>query len=175
MSKTNKAGGELKALIWHCRFHPTDGFHEIGCPHKDWTKDELQKALETKKRFEEEHFKELARPAQAVSEEEIYGYFFQLFGYMFTKAELADKEMNCTKDDAKVMRKLSKELASKLHRPELDEEKVINMYAEIECGDRYNNLHSVTQLRCRTQAKQWHKALTDAYRSGGLWKEKKNG
>ncbi len=19
--------------VWHCRFHPTDWFHEVGCPH----------------------------------------------------------------------------------------------------------------------------------------------
>jgi hypothetical protein len=30
---------------WNCRFHPTDYWHEWGCPHKDWSTDELQKAL----------------------------------------------------------------------------------------------------------------------------------
>lgn len=31
---------------WNCRFHPTDGWHEVGCPHKtDWTRDQLQEAL----------------------------------------------------------------------------------------------------------------------------------
>ncbi len=30
---------------YSCRFHPTDGFHEVGCPHKEWTKEELQNAL----------------------------------------------------------------------------------------------------------------------------------
>ena len=46
---------ELKPLIWHCRFHPTDWFHEIGCPHQEWTKEQLQSALENKKRFEQEN------------------------------------------------------------------------------------------------------------------------
>ena len=41
-------------ITWHCRFHPTDWWHEVGCPHKPWTKEELQSAIETKKRFE--HF-----------------------------------------------------------------------------------------------------------------------
>lgn len=34
---------------WNCRFHPTDWWHEVGCPHKDWTKEELQEALVTAK------------------------------------------------------------------------------------------------------------------------------
>ena len=34
---------------WNCRFHPTDWWHEVGCPHKTWTNDELWKALVTAK------------------------------------------------------------------------------------------------------------------------------
>lgn len=31
---------------YSCRFHPTDGWHEVGCPHvKQWSKEELQEAL----------------------------------------------------------------------------------------------------------------------------------
>lgn len=30
---------------WHCRFHPTESFHEVGCPHIEWTAEQLQKAL----------------------------------------------------------------------------------------------------------------------------------
>ena len=30
---------------WACRFHPTDWFHEVGCPHCEWTKEQLQEAL----------------------------------------------------------------------------------------------------------------------------------
>jgi hypothetical protein len=30
---------------WNCRFHPTDYWHEVGCPHREWTKEQLQKAL----------------------------------------------------------------------------------------------------------------------------------
>jgi len=36
-------------LRWSCRFHPTDWFHEIGCPHMEWTKEQLQEALELAK------------------------------------------------------------------------------------------------------------------------------
>lgn len=34
---------------WNCRFHPTNWWHETGCPHKDWTKEELLEALKTAK------------------------------------------------------------------------------------------------------------------------------
>jgi metal-sulfur cluster biosynthetic enzyme len=30
---------------WNCRHHPTDWWHENGCPHKDWTKEEIHRAL----------------------------------------------------------------------------------------------------------------------------------
>ncbi len=36
-----------------CRHHPTDGWHEIGCPDKEWTKEDLQKALDQQKRNNE--------------------------------------------------------------------------------------------------------------------------
>jgi len=38
---------------WTCRFHPTDWFHETGCPHKKWSKKDLLSALIIKKKFEE--------------------------------------------------------------------------------------------------------------------------
>lgn len=44
-------------VTWNCRFHPTDGWHEIGCPHQFWTADELRSALITKKRFEQSGLK----------------------------------------------------------------------------------------------------------------------
>jgi hypothetical protein len=31
---------------WYCRHHPTDWFHEIGCPHMKWTVEQLQDALD---------------------------------------------------------------------------------------------------------------------------------
>lgn len=34
---------------YSCRFHPTDWWHEVGCPHKEWTVEELQKALDSAK------------------------------------------------------------------------------------------------------------------------------
>lgn len=39
-------------VTWNCRFHPFNWWHEIGCPHKEWTKEELLDALIFKKRFE---------------------------------------------------------------------------------------------------------------------------
>lgn len=34
---------------FNCRFHPTDWWHEVGCPHRDWTKEELRAALVSQK------------------------------------------------------------------------------------------------------------------------------
>ena len=39
-------------VTWVCRFHPTDWFHEIGCPHKTWTREQLLDALIAKKKFD---------------------------------------------------------------------------------------------------------------------------
>lgn len=39
-----------KKPTYSCRFHPTDWWHEVGCPHKEWTKEELQRALDNAKR-----------------------------------------------------------------------------------------------------------------------------
>ena len=36
--------------IWHC--HPSTGTHDVGCSHKDCTKEELWEALVLKKKFE---------------------------------------------------------------------------------------------------------------------------
>jgi len=44
-------------LHWSCRFRPTDWWHEIGCPHKEWSAEELLSALLTKKEFEESNLK----------------------------------------------------------------------------------------------------------------------
>ncbi len=35
--------------VYNCRFHPVHSWHEVGCPHQDWTKEELQKALDAAK------------------------------------------------------------------------------------------------------------------------------
>jgi hypothetical protein len=36
-----------------CRIHPTHGWHEVGCPHRQWTHQELQHALDNAKRSNE--------------------------------------------------------------------------------------------------------------------------
>jgi hypothetical protein len=47
---SSKKMDELKEkVLFCCRFHPTDGFHEVGCPHRDWTKEELIDALKMAK------------------------------------------------------------------------------------------------------------------------------
>lgn len=48
-------------IIWNCRFHPSNGWHEVGCPHVEWTKEQLQETLESKKRFEQEQVEKLQR------------------------------------------------------------------------------------------------------------------
>lgn len=37
-------GNRKPERTWHCRFHPVDWFHEVGCPHVDWTEDQLRQA-----------------------------------------------------------------------------------------------------------------------------------
>jgi hypothetical protein len=31
--------------IWHCRFHPFDWWHEVGCPHMDWSQNRDDKLI----------------------------------------------------------------------------------------------------------------------------------
>ena len=38
---------------FNCRIHPTDGWHEVGCPDKEWTRDQLLDALKKAKRSNE--------------------------------------------------------------------------------------------------------------------------
>lgn len=40
---------DFENITWNCRFHPTDWWHEVGCPHQEWTKDQLQDALHAAK------------------------------------------------------------------------------------------------------------------------------
>ena len=37
--------------IYHCRFHPTDWFHEVGCQHQEWTDKEKLHAEEVRGSF----------------------------------------------------------------------------------------------------------------------------
>jgi len=50
---------EETEIIWNCRYHPTDWWHEVGCPHMKWTKKDLQSALESKIRFEQSKLGEI--------------------------------------------------------------------------------------------------------------------
>jgi hypothetical protein len=55
---------ELKEkVVFHCRFHPTDGFHEVGCSHLDWTKEELIDAIKMAKVTHEVLVKQLSKYA----------------------------------------------------------------------------------------------------------------
>lgn len=38
---------------YNCRFHPTDGWHEVGCPHINWSKKQLQEALNNSRQSNE--------------------------------------------------------------------------------------------------------------------------
>lgn len=40
-------------VTWCCRFHPTDWFHEVGCPHQEWTKEQLLQAVIAQKKFKQ--------------------------------------------------------------------------------------------------------------------------
>ena len=42
-----------KKLNWGCRFHPVNWWHQVGCPHQEWTREDLYSALITKVEFEE--------------------------------------------------------------------------------------------------------------------------
>lgn len=50
--RKNSESQNTKGVSWKCRFHPTDWFHEIGCPDMDWSKEQLMGALLTKKKSE---------------------------------------------------------------------------------------------------------------------------
>ncbi len=39
-------------VTWMCRFHPIHWMHEVGCPHKIWTNQQLIDAIIAKKKFE---------------------------------------------------------------------------------------------------------------------------
>ena len=39
----------MKQLHWECKNHPTDGYHEVGCPHRLWNIEDLQGALNGQK------------------------------------------------------------------------------------------------------------------------------
>lgn len=49
-------------VSWSCRFHPVNFWHEVGCPHCEWTKEQLLSALIAKKKFEEDKIKILIEP-----------------------------------------------------------------------------------------------------------------
>lgn len=54
---------ELKAedVNWSCRFHPTDSWHEVGCPHQKWKKEELYQHLLAKKKFEQDQYTKMVQ------------------------------------------------------------------------------------------------------------------
>lgn len=41
---------ENQEIHFSCRFHPTDWFHEVGCEHQEWSKEQLRDALITAKK-----------------------------------------------------------------------------------------------------------------------------
>ncbi len=50
MNNTERAEFLKGKPTYNCRFHPTDFWHEVGCPHREWSKEELQNALDNAKR-----------------------------------------------------------------------------------------------------------------------------
>ena len=59
MNNTERLEFLKKKPIYSCRFHPTDWWHEVGCPDRDWSKEELQRALDNAKRALELHIYDL--------------------------------------------------------------------------------------------------------------------
>lgn len=51
--KMNEKELKPEDVNWGCRFHPNDWWHEIGCPHWKWTKEQLYQALLAKKLSEQ--------------------------------------------------------------------------------------------------------------------------
>jgi hypothetical protein len=63
MNNTERLEFLKKKPTYNCRFHPTNWWHEVGCPHKDWSKEELQEALDSAKRSQELHIWDLNHPS----------------------------------------------------------------------------------------------------------------
>jgi len=58
--RRQKRGYDDKTNVhWACRFHPTYWWHEVGCPHRDWSKEQLQSALSKAKKMNELYLTEL--------------------------------------------------------------------------------------------------------------------
>lgn len=57
--KSNRKVVNGKMNLYTCRFHPTDWWHEIGCPHMKWTKKQLQEALDQAKENEQKQLEVL--------------------------------------------------------------------------------------------------------------------
>lgn len=74
---------EKEEKTWNCRFHPTDGWHEVGCPHRNWTKKQLvqietkpgEKKAEIKVTHTLKPFKRLSNCCEAEIEEKLFGGF----------------------------------------------------------------------------------------------------
>lgn len=43
----------MKDRAWNCRFHPFNWWHEVGCPHVDWTPEQLGDAERMESQFAE--------------------------------------------------------------------------------------------------------------------------
>ena len=41
----------MEKITWNCIFR--EGQHTVGCPHKEWSKEDLQEALELMMKFEQ--------------------------------------------------------------------------------------------------------------------------
>lgn len=59
---------ENKKAQYTCRHHPTDSFHEVGCEHQEWSKENLQGALNTAKLVNEAYVRLLMEHPELVLE-----------------------------------------------------------------------------------------------------------
>lgn len=72
--RTVKGMDNGSEVPWACRFHPTDWFHEVGCSHCEWSKEDLLQALITKKKFELENANTLANAPKLTAAEKANRY-----------------------------------------------------------------------------------------------------
>lgn len=51
LSNEKEKTKQISNPIYTCRSHPSEGWHEVGCSHQSWSKEQLQEALDLSKRF----------------------------------------------------------------------------------------------------------------------------
>ena len=48
-SKQERLKKKLSKCYFICNVHPFKGYHEVGCPHREWSIEQLEQSLKRKK------------------------------------------------------------------------------------------------------------------------------